>query len=60
MLQRSCFGKDFVVEFIRVQIDKFLLTALLIWLFSHHADDRLVYAVLGGLVMLIQGRRFKT
>jgi hypothetical protein len=47
------------VEFIRVQIDKVSLLALIIWFYETHADERILFALIGGLIMLIQGRRFR-
>lgn len=47
-------------EFFRVQSDKFILFALIIFLHYSHSDAQMQAAAVGGLIVLIQGQRFKT
>lgn len=52
-------SSNFWREFVRVQSDKFLLLGLLIYLHHIHAEVTLQATTLGGLIVLIQGQRFK-
>lgn len=46
-------------EFIRVQSDKFILLGLILVLHLWHAPENIQSAAIGGLIVLIQGQRFK-
>lgn len=46
-------------EFVRVQSDKFILLGLILLLHFWHAPDTIQSAAVGGLIVLIQGQRFK-
>lgn len=46
-------------EYFRVQSDKLLMFALILVLHWIHADEKLQAAAIGGLIILIQGQRFK-
>jgi hypothetical protein len=46
-------------EFVRVQCDKFLLLGLVVFMHFAHMDAQLQATALGGLIILIQGQRFK-
>lgn len=50
---------NFWHEFLRVQSDKIILLMLIAFLHYVHADEQLKY-VIGALIVLIQGQRFKT
>jgi hypothetical protein len=50
---------EFAREFLQVQTDKFLLAYLLIWFYVHGSDPKIYMGILGALILLIQGRRFK-
>jgi hypothetical protein len=49
----------FWADFLRVQSDKIIMLVLIAFLFHVHADEKLVDVAVGGLIMLIQGQRFK-
>lgn len=50
---------SFWQEFLRVQCDKFILLTLIGFLHFSHAPIELQSAAVGGLIVLIQGQRFK-
>lgn len=50
---------SFWKEYFRVQSDKIFMLVLIALLHWWHADDKLQAAAVGGLIILIQGQRFK-
>lgn len=53
-------ASGFWKEFLRVQSDKFILLLLIILLHCFHSPENMQAAAVGGLIVLIQGQRFKT
>lgn len=51
--------REFWLEFVRVETDRFLLIGLIVFLHFVHASDTLQATALGGLVMTIQAQRYK-
>jgi hypothetical protein len=51
---------EFFAEFLKVQTDKFIIVGLFLFLYHVHADEKILFAVLGVMgASFGQGRRFK-
>lgn len=50
---------DYWKEFLRVNLDKLILVALIIFMLAVHTDERLTYAALGALVSAITHNRWQ-
>jgi hypothetical protein len=56
---RRALPSDFWREFIRVETDRFILVALIIYLHHAGASESLQGAAIGALAMSIQAQRYK-